>query len=90
MKSVLKSVGETRFDQDELKELYNLVKEQVLLSWHSRLGNKSPENTGDKGQYRIDFDIFSKIVPQLLSWPCSKVFLQRAFRVSTIKVIVLQ
>ncbi|CAD5226885.1 unnamed protein product [Bursaphelenchus xylophilus] len=84
MKSTIKTVGsECYLNMEELQQLYNLVKEQYLLSWHTRLGSRN-EN-GDKqkdnqGQYKIDLELFCHIFPQLLPWQCSRIFVIRVFR----------
>lgn len=82
MRSIVKSVGQDcRFDQDELKLLYDVVKEQYLMSWQARLTilrNTREERPrlepGFQNQYRLDFEIFARMLHRFLPWRPSEIF----------------
>ncbi|CAD5220404.1 unnamed protein product [Bursaphelenchus okinawaensis] len=84
MKSAIKSVGsDCKLDPEELQQLYNLIKEQYLLNWHTRLGTRTEstdKQRDSQGQYKIDLELFYHIFPQLLPWQCSRLFVMRVFR----------
>ncbi|CAJ0930799.1 unnamed protein product, partial [Mesorhabditis belari] len=91
MRSIIKSVGrECKFSQDELEKLYNLIKEEHLLSWRARLAmaargkeesmlERSARGTSST-QYRVDFELFEQIVPRLLPWAADHILIVRMFR----------
>jgi len=95
MRSVVKSVGkECKLNSDELEALYNLVKEEHLLSWRTRVAARQMASSaveepatstrGDsslQSQYKLDFELFAQLFPRLLPWQASEVLTVRAFRV---------
>lgn len=84
MKSTLKAVmKDCLLQEDELQALYGVVKEQFLLSWNGRLGAKPTEARDGSSQYRLDYELFSHVFPQLLPWSCNELFVLRVFRVSS-------
>ncbi|KAH7698600.1 Protein TBC-9 c, partial [Aphelenchoides avenae] len=96
MRSIIKSVGrECKLDSEELEMLYNIVKEEHLMSWRSRLTTtqRSNETTPEErprmdpclqSQYRLDFELFAKIFARLLQWQATDIFVVRAFRLMDI------
>uniref|UniRef100_A0A914CHS3 TBC1 domain family member 9 n=1 Tax=Acrobeloides nanus TaxID=290746 RepID=A0A914CHS3_9BILA len=92
MRSIIKSVGrDCKLDPTELELLYNLVKEEHLLSWPSRLAHINHKSIGSQeerprfdpcmhSQYRLDFDLFAQVLPRLLPWPSNEIFVVRCFR----------
>ncbi|CAJ0574597.1 unnamed protein product, partial [Mesorhabditis spiculigera] len=91
MKSIIRSVGqECKFGQEELEKLYNLVKEEHLLSWRTRLAmsargkeesmlEKSSRGSSSS-QYRVDFELFEQIIPRMLPWTVHHILIVRLFR----------
>ena len=89
MRSIIKSVGrDCKLDPTELELLYNLVKEEHLLSWPSRLAHINHISIGSQeerprfdpcmhSQYRLDFDLFAQVLPRLLPWPSNEIFVVR-------------
>uniref|UniRef100_A0A914W1J8 Rab-GAP TBC domain-containing protein n=1 Tax=Plectus sambesii TaxID=2011161 RepID=A0A914W1J8_9BILA len=90
MRSIIKSVGaDCKFSNEELEVLYNLVKEEHLLSWRNRLNplvskeallERPNPDPCCQSQYRLDFDLFSQLLPRLLPWPINDQIPVRAFR----------
>ncbi|MFH4979901.1 hypothetical protein AB6A40_006610 [Gnathostoma spinigerum] len=86
MHSVLKTTRKIDciLDEKDLESLYNLVKEEHLLSWRTRLTSSlmewSKADENDHSPYRIDFDCFSVLVARILPWKLNSLFTVRAFR----------
>ena len=85
MRSIIKSVSQDcRLDQDELKILYDAVKEEYLMTWQTRLvlQNKMTREERprlDSGltfqtQYRIDFELFAQMLHRFLPWKPAEIF----------------
>uniref|UniRef100_A0A915N9T9 TBC1 domain family member 9 n=1 Tax=Meloidogyne javanica TaxID=6303 RepID=A0A915N9T9_MELJA len=93
MRSIVRSVGcDCRLTEQELRTLYNAVKEEHLLSWRARLSTTSYLRTTRgiverprqfqymHSQYRLDFELFSLILGKSLPWQPADIFFVRAFR----------
>uniref|UniRef100_A0A1I8BAC7 Rab-GAP TBC domain-containing protein n=1 Tax=Meloidogyne hapla TaxID=6305 RepID=A0A1I8BAC7_MELHA len=93
MRSIVRSVGcDCRLTEEELRMLYNAVKEEHLLSWRARLSTTSYLRTTRgiverprqfqymHSQYRLDFELFSLILGKSLPWQPADIFFVRAFR----------
>uniref|UniRef100_A0A914YAC8 TBC1 domain family member 9 n=1 Tax=Panagrolaimus superbus TaxID=310955 RepID=A0A914YAC8_9BILA len=99
MRSIVKNVAKRcPLTQEELEELYNIVKEEHLLSWRSRINTSQHQKLTsimeerprfdpcNQSPYRMDFELFAQIFPNLLPWPVHEIFVIRCFRLMDVNV----
>jgi hypothetical protein len=99
MRSVIRSIGrdECTFNDNELRALYQLTKEEHLLSWRARsdapvatttdaaLLERASVDPCAQSQYRLDYELFAALFTALCPWLTeanAETMCVRCFRVS--------